>query len=111
MIVSGAFGLFKKSAVIEAGGYRSDTVGEDMELIVRLHRLNRMRGSDYRIRYVPDPICWTEAPESLGVLKSQRTRWQRGLAESLSMNRALCCHRKSGLVGGIAQLGERLPVS
>lgn len=102
LIVSGAFGLFKKSAVIEAGGYNPATVGEDMELIVRLHRLNRMKGTDYRIIYVPDPICWTEAPESLRVLRSQRTRWQRGLAESLSMNKSLLFHRKSGLVGWFA---------
>jgi len=102
LIVSGAFGLFKKSAVIAAGGYRSDTVGEDMELIVRLHRINRLRGSPYRITYVPDPICWTEAPETLKVLRSQRTRWQRGLAESLMMNWRLLCHPRSGAAGWFA---------
>jgi cellulose synthase/poly-beta-1,6-N-acetylglucosamine synthase-like glycosyltransferase len=102
LIVSGAFGLFRKSEVIAAGGYRTDTVGEDMELIVRLHRINRMRGRPYRITYVPDPICWTEAPETLKVLRSQRTRWQRGLAESLAMNRRLLFHRRSGAVGWLA---------
>jgi cellulose synthase/poly-beta-1,6-N-acetylglucosamine synthase-like glycosyltransferase len=73
-----------------------------MELIVRLHRLNRLKGKDYRITYVPDPICWTEAPESLKVLRSQRTRWQRGLAESLTLNWELLCHKKSGAVGWFA---------
>lgn len=102
LIVSGAFGLFRKSEVIAAGGYRANTVGEDMELIVRLHRINRLRGTPYRITYVPDPICWTEAPETLKVLRSQRTRWQRGLAESLAMNRELLFHRRSGPVGWMA---------
>lgn len=102
LIVSGAFGLFKKSAVVAAGGYRTDTVGEDMELIVRLHKINRLRGTPYRITYVPDPICWTEAPETLKVLRSQRTRWQRGLAESLAMNLQLLCHPRSGAVGWLA---------
>jgi len=102
MIVSGAFGLFKKSEVIAAGGYRTDTVGEDMELIVRLHRLHRTRGTPYRIAYVPDPICWTEAPETLKVLRHQRTRWQRGLIESLAMNRPLAMHPRSGWVGWFA---------
>ena len=102
LIVSGAFGLFRKSAVVEAGGYRSDTVGEDMELIVRLHRIYRQRGTPYRITYVPDPICWTEAPETLKVLRSQRTRWQRGLAESLAMNRSLLFHRRGGAPGWLA---------
>ena len=102
LIVSGAFGLFKKSEVIDAGGYRADTVGEDMELIVRLHRINRLRGTPYRITYVPDPICWTEAPETLKVLRSQRTRWQRGLAESLTLNWPLLFHPRSGPVGWLA---------
>lgn len=102
LIVSGAFGLFKKSEVVAAGGYRTDTVGEDMELIVRLHRIHRLRGTPYRISYVPDPICWTEAPETLKVLHSQRTRWQRGLAESLALNRSLLFHPRGGAVGWLA---------
>jgi cellulose synthase/poly-beta-1,6-N-acetylglucosamine synthase-like glycosyltransferase len=102
LIVSGAFGLFKTGEVIAAGGYRRDTVGEDMELIVRLHRLHRQRGTPYRITYVPDPICWTEAPESLKVLRAQRTRWQRGLAESLTMNRKLLLHPRGGAAGWLS---------
>lgn len=102
LIVSGAFGLFRKSTVVTAGGYRTDTVGEDMELILRLHSTYRTQGTDYRIAYVPDPICWTEAPESLDVLKSQRTRWQRGLSESLMINRALLFHPRSGWAGWLA---------
>jgi len=89
LIISGAFGVFRKDAVVEAGGFMANTIGEDMELIVRLHRFMRARNRPYAIHFLPDPICWTEAPESLAILKSQRIRWQRGLAESLHRNIAL----------------------
>jgi cellulose synthase/poly-beta-1,6-N-acetylglucosamine synthase-like glycosyltransferase len=102
LIVSGAFGLFRKEAVVSAGGYRTDCVGEDMELIVRLHRLLVAQRKRYRIEFVPDPVCWTEAPESWRVLRSQRMRWQRGLAESLTLNRPLCFQRGSGAAGWLA---------
>ena len=102
MIISGAFGLFRKDAVVAAGGYRTDTVGEDMELVVRLHRRLRLARTPYRIVFVPDPVCWTEAPESLRVLRTQRVRWQRGLAESLTMNLGLLCHPRGGAPGWIA---------
>ena len=102
LIISGAFGVFRKEAVIAAGGYRHDTVGEDMELVVRLHRHHRVRRIPYRITFVPDPICWTEAPESLRVLKNQRVRWQRGLSESLTLNLPLLCHPRGGAPGWIA---------
>lgn len=102
LIISGAFGLFRRIAVIEAGGYRTSTIGEDMELVVRMHRLSRAGGHDYRIVFVPDPVCWTEAPESLAVLRAQRVRWQRGLLESLWLNRSLLFGRRSGAVGWLA---------
>lgn len=102
LVISGAFGVFRRQAVIEAGGYRTDTVGEDMELVVRLHRLHRAARKPYRIVFVPDPICWTEAPESLRVLRAQRTRWQRGLLESLAANRTLLFSRTGGTAGWIA---------
>lgn len=102
LIVSGAFGLFRRTAVVEAGGYRADTVGEDMELVVRLHRQHRLAGKPYRVVFVPDPICWTQAPESLSVLRSQRARWQRGLLESLHENRRLLFHPRGGAPGWLA---------
>lgn len=102
LIISGAFGVFRREAVIEAGGYRTDTVGEDMDLVARLHRIHRLAGTPYRIVFVPDPICWTEAPESLRVLRSQRMRWQRGLLESLAANRRLLFHRRGGAAGWLA---------
>lgn len=102
LIISGAFGLFRKDAVVQAGGYRTDTVGEDMELVVRLHRLHRRSRKPYRIVFVPDPICWTEAPESLRILRSQRARWQRGLSESLTLNLGLLFHPRGGAPGWLA---------
>ena len=102
LIISGAFGLFGRRVVIESGGYRTQTIGEDMELIVRLHERYLRDGHAYRVVSVPEPLCWTEAPESLTVLRSQRTRWQRGLAESLMLHRGLFLHPRSGQVGWIA---------
>jgi cellulose synthase/poly-beta-1,6-N-acetylglucosamine synthase-like glycosyltransferase len=88
-LISGAFGLFRRAEVVQAGGLSVGTIGEDMELVLRLHRLMRRQRRDYRIVFAPDAVCWTEAPESLRVLRSQRTRWQRGLMESLWANRQL----------------------
>jgi cellulose synthase/poly-beta-1,6-N-acetylglucosamine synthase-like glycosyltransferase len=102
LIISGAFGLFRKTTVVEAGGYGRHLHGEDMELVVRLHRYLRLRGQPYRIIFVPHAFCWTEAPENLRSLRNQRIRWQRGLAESLVLNRALLFHPKGGLVGWLA---------
>ncbi|SEO44553.1 glycosyltransferase family 2 protein [Aquisalimonas asiatica] len=102
LIISGAFGLFDRDRVIAAGGYRTDCVGEDMELVVRLHQYHRERRIPYRIRYVPDPICWTEVPEDMGTLHRQRTRWQRGLAESLTSNWRLAANPRGGMPGRVA---------
>jgi cellulose synthase/poly-beta-1,6-N-acetylglucosamine synthase-like glycosyltransferase len=102
LIVSGAFGVFRKDVVIEAGGYRTDTIGEDMELVVRLHRMMRERRRKYRIVFVPEPICWTEAPEDLKTLRNQRIRWQRGLSESLVSNWRLMFRLNGGAAGHLA---------
>ena len=83
LIVSGAFGVFRRDLVIEVGGYRTDIVGEDLELVTRLHRTCRRAGRPYRIVYVPEPICWTEAPQTARALRSQRRRWYRGSVEAL----------------------------
>jgi len=102
LIVSGAFGLFRKDAVIAAGGYNTDTVGEDMELVVRLHRTMRDQGRPDRVVYVPDPVCWTEAPETTRVLRRQRRRWQRGSLETLLMHPRMLAnprYRSVGMLG------------
>lgn len=109
LVISGAFGVFRRDAITEAGGFRTGTVGEDMELVVRLHRVWREKGArgngagptraDYRIVFVPEPVSWTEAPESLASLNRQRNRWQRGLVESLWTHRRLFGNPRYGVVG------------
>jgi cellulose synthase/poly-beta-1,6-N-acetylglucosamine synthase-like glycosyltransferase len=102
LIVSGAFGLFDRAATIAAGGFSRGTVGEDMEMTLRLHRFGREHLGKYRVAFVPEPVCWTEVPESLGLLRSQRNRWQRGTVESLRAHRRLLFNprfRGLGLLG------------
>ena len=102
LIISGAFGLFKTDVVVAAGGYRPKTIGEDMELVVRMHRMLREQGIAYRAEFVPDPVCWTEVPEDHATLRNQRIRWQRGLSESLSANWGLMFSTRGGPPGWIA---------
>ncbi|KIL42011.1 glycosyl transferase [Gordoniibacillus kamchatkensis] len=102
LIVSGAFGVFSKAWVVEAGGYRKSSVGEDMELVVRLHRLNKEKKQNKKIVYIPDPVCWTEAPDSLKYLRRQRNRWHRGLFESLWAHRRLIFNPGYGAIGLIS---------
>ncbi len=99
LIVSGAFSLFERKSVIESGGYRTDTVGEDMELVVRLHRMMHDQKKPYKILFVPDPVCWTQAPDSLKMLAHQRNRWQRGLIETLLHHWKMIGNPKYGLAG------------
>ncbi|MEW6202454.1 MAG: glycosyltransferase [bacterium] len=101
LVISGAFGLFERKTVIEAGGYRTDTVGEDMELVVRLHRLIREQKRKYKILYIPDPICWTQAPETLKMLGRQRSRWQRGLIETIFHHWKMIGNPRYGLAGAV----------
>jgi cellulose synthase/poly-beta-1,6-N-acetylglucosamine synthase-like glycosyltransferase len=99
LIISGAFGLFRRDAVVEVGGFRHDTIGEDMEIVARLHRRWRDTGRPYRIVFQPDPVCWTEAPESRKILASQRNRWQRGTCQVLSYHLSMLMNPKYGSVG------------
>lgn len=102
LVISGAFGIFRRNVVVDAGGYATDTVGEDMELVVRLHRYCRENDIPYRIHFVPDPVAWTECPESIAVLGRQRDRWQRGLFQSLTRHRTMLFNPKFGRAGMIA---------
>ncbi|MBI2059194.1 MAG: glycosyltransferase family 2 protein [Nitrospirae bacterium] len=102
LIISGAFGLFKRGPVVEVGGYATDTVGEDMELVVRLHRYCREKGMKYKISFVPDPVAWTECPESIKQLARQRDRWQRGLMDSLLRHSRMLLNPRYGRIGLIA---------
>ena len=102
LIVSGAFGVFRRDVVLAAGGLSTTTVGEDMELVVRLHRYCLDQGRPYRIVYQPDPVVWTEAPESLGGLAGQRNRWQRGTLQVLARYAGLVGNPKYGRIGFLA---------
>lgn len=83
LLISGAFGMFNRDVVVKCGGYNTNLVGEDMELIVRMRRYMAEHKEKYRVIYIPDPLCWTEAPSTLRVLTRQRDRWTRGTMESL----------------------------
>jgi cellulose synthase/poly-beta-1,6-N-acetylglucosamine synthase-like glycosyltransferase len=102
LIISGAFGLFSRRVAIEVGGYEHDTVGEDMELVVRIHRHLRMKKRPYKIVFVWDAACYTEVPENLGVLGRQRNRWQRGLIDTMNRHRKMMLNPKYGVVGMLA---------
>ncbi len=99
LIVSGAFGLFRAATLRAIGGYSRETVTEDMELVVRIHRYYRERKEPYRVVFVPDPVCWTEVPVSTASLRRQRRRWHRGLMEVLVLHRSAFFSRSSGLLG------------
>lgn len=106
-IVSGAFGLFRRSVLVDIGGYAHGTVGEDMEIVVRLHRHFRERRAPYRIAYVPEPVCWTEAPETLRTLSRQRSRWHRGALETFFRHQIMLFNPRYGRMGFIG-LGQVL---
>ena len=102
LLVSGAFGLFDKEIALKAGGYNKNTVGEDMELVVRMRRYMIENNIPYTVMYVPDPLCWTEAPDNLKVLGRQRSRWARGTIETLFMHRGLFFNPSYGFLGMVS---------
>ncbi|MCC5926143.1 MAG: glycosyltransferase family 2 protein [Bacteroidetes bacterium] len=102
LIISGAFGIFDRNAVLRVGGYLHDTVGEDMELVVRMHRYHRENKIPYRVRFLPEPVCWTEVPEDVNVLSRQRNRWHRGLADTIWRHRKMIGNPKYGRLGTFA---------
>ena len=102
MIISGAFGVFRADLVRAVGGYRTSAIGEDFDLVARLHRHLLQQGVDYRIPFVPDPMCWTEAPSDLKSLGRQRARWQKGLLDVLWPNRDMLFKPRYGRIGFLA---------
>ena len=102
LIISGAFGVYKKKHVLDIGGYSSDTDTEDLELVVRLHRHMKKLGRKYRVVFVPDPVCWTEVPETMRVLARQRNRWHRGLFQTMWMHRGMLLNPRYGTLGMVA---------
>lgn len=104
LIISGAFGLFKKSTVIAVGGYDRKTLGEDMELVVRLHEYCTSNSIPYSIRYASDAICWTQVPERMRDLCKQRRRWHLGLFQSMYKHRTMFSNHRFGAVSFVSYL-------
>jgi cellulose synthase/poly-beta-1,6-N-acetylglucosamine synthase-like glycosyltransferase len=111
LIISGAFGIFNRERTIKTGGYltksgkyQKDTVGEDMELVVRLSRQMREQGIPYTVNYAFNANCWTEVPESWKVLHRQRDRWHRGLIDIILFHRKLIANPRYGRLGIVGML-------
>lgn len=102
LIISGAFGMFDREIAMQCGGYSTATVGEDMELIVRMRRFMIDKGLPYKVQYIPDPLCWTEAPESYKILGKQRSRWMRGTIETLWTHRKMMFNPKYKILGTLS---------
>jgi cellulose synthase/poly-beta-1,6-N-acetylglucosamine synthase-like glycosyltransferase len=102
LILSGAFSLFQKSAVFAVGGFASDSVTEDMEIVVRMHRHFSLKKIPYSIRFVSDPICWTEVPENLRMLGRQRRRWHLGMIQSIWKHKTVLLNPRYGRLGLLA---------
>lgn len=99
MLISGAFGAFDKEIVIKCGGYNHKTVGEDMELVVRMRRYMEERDLPYKVAFIPDPLCWTEAPANYKILGRQRNRWTRGTIETLKFHKVMFLNTGYGILG------------
>lgn len=102
LIISGAFGVFRKDLVLKCGGYRPASIGEDLDLVIRLRKYLHDRKIPYAIHFLPDPICWTEVPETLKALGRQRNRWHRGLIEAFLYSRRLIFNPRYGVTGMFA---------
>lgn len=102
ILISGAFGAFDKEIVLACGGYDSKTVGEDMELVVRMRRYMEEHRLLYEVVNIPDPLCWTEVPETKEVLRKQRNRWMRGTMETLWKHRKLLFNPRYGRLGMVS---------
>src|SRR5207247_10010393 len=102
LIISGAFGLFRKEYIMAVGGYRTSSIVEDLDLVVRMHRYLRTNKIKYEITFIPDPVAWTEVPESLRILSRQRERWHRGLIAGMWRHKGMLFNPRYGRVGLVA---------
>ncbi len=99
LIVSGTFAMFRKDILTEIGGFCRDSIGEDMEIIVHIHKHLRRKKRKYKIEFIPDPVCWTQGPLDLKSLRNQRIRWQRGMMDALFIHRTMFFNIRYGLLG------------
>jgi len=102
LIISGALGIFERETLIAVEGYSHEAVGEDMDLVMKMHKYCLENKIDYKIGYVPFPLCWTEVPESKEILGSQRNRWMRGTLQCMLKFKKMCLNPKYGIVGMIS---------
>lgn len=102
ILISGAFGVFRRDVLVEIGGLDPTSIGEDFELVMRLHRHLRRRRTPYRVTFLTEPICWTEVPSTVSVLRRQRSRWHRGLWETLWAYRGMLFNPRYGRLGLVA---------
>lgn len=102
LLISGALGLFDKEVVIGCGGYFTKTVGEDMELVVRMRKYMVDQNKKYKVVYISDPLCLTEAPSTLKVLGSQRNRWTRGTIDTIMIHKDIFFNRRYGFMGMVS---------
>lgn len=102
LIISGAFGFFDREIALAVGGYDTNTVGEDMEIVFKMRRYMHDRKEPYTVEYIPDPLCWTEVPESVKILVNQRDRWSRGNLETLQKHKDMFFNPKYGRLGMIS---------
>jgi cellulose synthase/poly-beta-1,6-N-acetylglucosamine synthase-like glycosyltransferase len=102
LIISGAFGVFRKDIALKCGGYRAASIGEDMDLVVRMRKFLHEEKRPFNLEFIPDPICWTQAPESMKSLSRQRNRWHRGLVEALYHSRKMLFNPRYGITGMFA---------
>jgi cellulose synthase/poly-beta-1,6-N-acetylglucosamine synthase-like glycosyltransferase len=102
LIISGAFGIFRRDLLVALGGFSRETLGEDMEMTMRIHHLLRPGWKEARVEFVPDAVCWTEAPGTMGGLRNQRVRWHAGLLDNLRMHWRMLGRRRYGAAGTVA---------
>lgn len=102
ILISGAFGVFDRKIVLACGGYDKNTVGEDMELVVRMRKYMEEKNEPYEVLTIPDPLCWTEVPESKDILRKQRNRWMRGTMETLWKHRKMMFNPKYKKLGMVS---------
>jgi cellulose synthase/poly-beta-1,6-N-acetylglucosamine synthase-like glycosyltransferase len=102
LLISGAFGLFRRDVLIEAGGYQHDSLGEDLELLVRLQRIAFEQGRPHTVAYLPEICCWTEAPFTIEGVRNQRTRWQQGGLQVFFKHRKMLFNPRYGRLGMVA---------
>lgn len=99
LLVSGGLGMFDKTLVIEVGGYKKESLGEDMELITRMRKYMHLKKEKFSIKYIPESLCWTEGPSDSEIFIRQRTRWGRGLIQNLFLHKDMVFNPKYGITG------------